>query len=146
MLQFIEINFFSRAPARDKKKNELKQDRARFSRIYLALFRMNIHVTLIVCFSFQKLAFHAKDLKTEYLEIFNVFKIWNKSNPVAVLYFPFVFLDKCSSRKDEQRRVKICYLVYRLHHKTDRFKLEWNFWYLYILNCINVYSNIEIID
>ena len=107
---------------------------------------MNIHVTLIVCFSFQKLAFHVKDLKTEYLEIFNVFKIWNKSNSVAVLYFPFVFLDKCSSRKDEQRRVKICYLVYRLHHTTDRFKLEWNFWYLYILNCINVYSNIEIID
>ena len=60
-----------------------------------------------------KLAFHAKDLKTEYLEIFNVFKIWIKSNPVAVLYFPFVFLDKCSSRKDEQKRVKICYLVDR---------------------------------
>ena len=113
MLQFIEVNFFSRAPARDKKRNELKQDRARFSNLSRVIpyeYSRNADSLFLVRL---KLAFHAKDLKTEYLEIFNVFKIWNKSNPVAVLYFPFVFLDKCSSRKDEQKRVKICYLVDR---------------------------------
>ena len=131
MSNWYEVNFFPRAPTRGKTIRW-----GRIARVFLALlcewiFGVIITLwskghhgwTLIVCFSFQKLACHAKDLKTEYLDILKKFpKILN----VAVLYFPFVFLDKCSSRRDEQRRIKIWYLVYRLHHTTHRFKLEQN--------------------
>ena len=57
-----------------------------------------------------------------------------------------MFLDKCGSGRDGKRRVKICYLIYRLHHTTDRFKLEQNLQQMYILICINFYCNIKIKD